>query len=508
MRLSFAPDGAATARTVRWWPVALAVVLVAVYGRGLWIPYFADDFQFIFGPSHPRMIDLILQKNPSNRFYRPLEAITLAAIQAHWGVSTLPVHLLALVLHGALCGLVFVTIRREGFGDRAAALGCLVMAVSQANVLAVASVDTLSQIGATLLGCTTLWLLAASGSPSSGPERDVPGSPTDRGDTLAVVLFVISLFCKETAVSMLPFVLLILALQARGRRNGGRSWLPLTLRTVPYFVAFACYMTLRRVVIGSAPAWGSGRYDLSLGANVIRNVGAMTAAALVPVSSVDLIQALRAGATARAGIVIVASVILVMMVAWGASRSPRRVWLVGVAIGFVSALFPMAALNHVSELYVYNAMPFVTVLIGVGLDSVLRERRTMLGRALVAALTGLLVINHIGAVQSKTTLMLRNGERASNLVAELKPWVEQLPIGGRLVLVNAPAVEPDYSVYVMHGLNVLMEGEHGIALLLDRPDIGIRILSAEEASLEPSDAVFLTLKDGRLGLFSRQQSDR
>ncbi len=267
-------------------------------------------------------------------------------------------------------------------------------------------------------------------------------------------------------------------------------------------------MMLRDAVIGSSPALGTDRYDLHLGTNIFRNVGAMTAAAFVPASSVDLIQALRAGAIARAGVVIAASVILLMMVAWGGFRSPRRLWLAGIVVGFGCALFPVSALNHVSELYVYNAMPFAAVLIAVGLDSVLRERRTLWGRALVASLIGLLVISHIGAVQNKTTLMLRNGERASNLVEELKPWMERLPIGGRLILVNPPALEPDYSVYVMHGLNVLMEGERGIALLLDRPDIRIRILSAEEASLEPADAVFLTLHDGRLGLFSRQKGDR
>src|SRR5260221_2755127 len=168
------------------WPAALVGVLLLVYERGLWIPYFADDFQFIFGPSHLRIIDFILLKNPSNRFYRPLEAITLGAIQAHWGTSTLPVHLLALVLHGGLCGLVFLAVRREGFGDRAAALGCLVMAVCQANVLAVASVDTLSQIGATLFGCTTLWLLAGAGSRGKGHRRHIPGNHQDLDASLGL----------------------------------------------------------------------------------------------------------------------------------------------------------------------------------------------------------------------------------------------------------------------------------------------------------------------------------
>ena len=89
-----------------------------------------------------------------------------------------------------------------------------------------------------------------------------------------------------------------------------------------------------------------------------------------------------------------------------------------------AALFPMVVLNHVSEAHAYNSMPFFCVLAGVGLGTVwavLKGKRWR--RIAFAALVVVFLAAHYGSTQSKTRLMVENGEQAAMLLSQIEPYV-------------------------------------------------------------------------------------
>src|SRR5689334_6774040 len=150
--------------------IVLSLALLLLYLPGIHGPYFGDDFQFVFSPTSG-VLRFFISANPQSGWYRPLEAIYLALVQRYFGWDTVPIHFLAILLHAALCCLVFVALKRSGSTLAQTVLASGYMAVSQANAFAVLSNDTLSQIGATLFGCLSVWSLLCSDKPASGRSR-------------------------------------------------------------------------------------------------------------------------------------------------------------------------------------------------------------------------------------------------------------------------------------------------------------------------------------------------
>ena len=168
-------------------------------------------------------------------------------------------------------------------------------------------------------------------------------------------------------------------------------------------------------------------------------------------------------------------------------------------------LLPLAFLRHVSELYVYTAMPPIALLFGYGVSNFFtifrNERITRLG---ILVFSVLLFGSHGYAVHTKAGLCIANGQRATILIQEIGPYVAQVPPGGALILLNPKTSAIEYSVFLLEGFNVLHYGETILRQIGHRNDIQVRIANEHETRsfVPPVGSLVLTLgKTGQVVLW-------
>ena len=122
---------------------ALLVCGVALYGSGLEIGYYGDDFKVVFTPPPSSMFYFFDHANPVSRWYRPIEAAILLNSQRFYGSNTLPLHLAQICLHVLLAFFAFQAMTSIGLSKRSALVASIFMLVCQNNVMAIASNDSI-----------------------------------------------------------------------------------------------------------------------------------------------------------------------------------------------------------------------------------------------------------------------------------------------------------------------------------------------------------------------------
>jgi hypothetical protein len=475
------------------WFAVLMLTGLAVYWNGLRIEYYSDDFLFLFDPNSD--MSRVLLGFVHHRFFRPIENLLVSTIQRWVGLETWPIHTLSLAMHCSMSFLVYRAALALGLRLRTALIASAFMLVSQANAMAVLSNDALSQVGSTLFGHLSLFLLYSYLWPGLGQgtaDRAVTGRYAG-----SVLAYLASLLFKESGVSFFAPAVGLIAV-ARGIPRILRPN-PVAFREAAVFVAVTIlYMAGRRLIGAAQPSFGGARYHFGLGVNIVENLAQLGLAMFLPASTVDAFTAMATrDATALAAIGTASAVLVVVIVVglWRASS-----WrMVGVlAAGAVALCFPIALLNHISELYAYNTMPVISLLVGIALSSLLTGG--VAARAVAGATLVLLLVSHVTATQRKAMLMARNGERATALLAQVTARARLVPPNGRLILLNPEGPRADYSVFRVSAFNVLRFGEYRVKQLARRADIDVVIVEPERLTqLEPgAAAVILTLRDGEV----------
>src|SRR5688572_6989976 len=89
----------------------LLIVAGGLYFSGLHLPYYADDFQYVYVDPQSAALHDFADANQANPFYRPLQTMLLALIQVAWGWDTTPIRILHLLLHACVALLIFRALR-------------------------------------------------------------------------------------------------------------------------------------------------------------------------------------------------------------------------------------------------------------------------------------------------------------------------------------------------------------------------------------------------------------
>lgn len=463
---------------------------ILVYSPGCTGKYFSDDFKFVFETPSSKLLYYFCHENPHASWYRPIEAMILSVIQMFAGLNSVPVHLVILLCHILCAWLVYLYMEFAGYQKLASLAGGVFMLVSQANAFAVLSIDTFSQVGGTLAGWTAIWFLwrAVTGYGESGAVQVRPL-------LLSILFFALSLLMKETSVGFFPAVIMLLLLQTNKRRSS-LSVRKLVALLLPYAAICAMYLITRSSVLhGEADS----RYTIRFGVNIITNLGSLVAAAIVPISSVSVFQAFNNGEYLRIGAVICGTLVFAALVSYGVWKDEKRNSIMVLSLIGLSALLPTILIAHVSELYVYTAMPIVSIIVGHGLASTYRLSIVAL-RRLVIVLGAVFLFSHVLAIQGKATLMKENGEQASVLITQVVPFIDTVPKGGTLVLMNPPIASPEYSIYLINGFNVLKYGMNILNYVSGRTDFKAWIIEQKDLKqwLIPKGSVVLTIVQGRI----------
>jgi hypothetical protein len=166
--------------------------------------------------------------------------------------------------------------------------------------------------------------------------------------------------------------------------------------------------------------------------------------------------------------------------------------------GFLAiiGLFPAVLMNHVSELYLYNSIPFFSILVGCGIVEAinLHQKNQIIFGIIAFFLATLLAIN-IVAIHKKSYLMKVNGDRASSLIGQIMLYVGKVPQDSSLLLMNPSSRVNEYSIFIMNGFNVLQEGLNRIGQLSKTDNLKIDIITGPEniPKPRPNNAIVLAL---------------
>lgn len=517
--------------------VLMALVLIFVglliFLPGLNIERYGDDLQLVLDSPSSNPFYFFYNQHPST-WYRPLEFNFEAITQRTFGtITTMPVHIASILSHIFLAGLVYSLAIRLGFNKNQAVLGAFFFGLSQATAHPALSNDTLSQVWGTLLGFLSIWLIC-------GPLKTPAGFLIPY--LLSLLTFALSLLSKESSLAFLPIIFIFILWRATrltanlSSQNDApredttalkaifsfKRLKEAVIKIIPYAVVAILYFIIRSWVSNMPPSFGPGRYQFHLGLNIIKNVFSLIFAALTPFSSVTAFVAIANSNFFKISAIAGITVALTALIIWGISRSQKRSRVYLLASAALLAFFPMAALNHVSELHVYNALPFIAILAGAGLGKLWETSppfKFFVGsiekwRVFVLILIALLFASHVYAFETKLAFMIRNGERATSLISQLKDYSVNIPAGARLFLLNppikkdnttkistsilSPYAPAEYSVFLIRGFNIL-ESANTIEQILDRSDIEIKIIEPADLAQLTGGNLILSLDDfGRL----------
>lgn len=473
---------------IRFLP-GLAVLLYLPY---LNAHYFSDDFLFYYN-SPPSHLSAYFTSHVSvAHAYRPLEAIFLTIVQGHLGFQTWPIHAAALLAHMLLCGLVIAAAQRLGFRLAETALAAGLAVVTQVGAPAILGNDTLSQAMSSMLGVLSIFLFALACFYENLERRPrIRWAPF----CFSVLSFMASLFFKETA---LGFSLILCAI-ATAAGPPQRSWLVRFARAgrllIPFGAAGLIYLAARIHAGGEIAAASGDTYKISAGFNVIRNLALFAAGALSPVSSVSVATGLQTHEMLLPGISAAGTVLIAAAILAGILTTRRKnvvLWLLGCSL---AALFPAFLLQHVSELYFYNAVPFAALLFSLAFGSLWDKGSS--AKAVAAGCVFLLIGGQALAARQKASLMYGNGRRAATVVASLVPFIRSIPRSGRIILVQPPGERLKYSVYVLEGFDILEFGEGRLGPIFGRPDVNVSIAENNQTGrVAPDPATMMLTLEG------------
>jgi hypothetical protein len=438
---------------VKWvaWGALLSVV---TFWGSVGLQPFYDDWAF------PSQAALALRDGTSG-------AYLLTAIGRHWSPLWNLIALANLSLAGWYSDLVIrgITLvafvgglawfaclaRRWRLSPLAIAFGVAVLALHHTRAAALYSFDTYSQVLVDLASWVAAGLaltaLSRSGPPEGGPHirtpEDGPGHTglPDRRWALAVLIPLLALLVKEQAAAGALAVCGLLAV-AWARSPGGadrRGVAVLAALLVAGVLAFALARQQAGVTFADTEA-----YRLCPSC-VPRNIGLLGGALVLPVRTLDIVDAWRNGqllklalATAGAGLV----------VGFIAAAFRRRTAALPAALLALST-FPVALLAHVGELYAHTAVFWFAMLMAVAADEwrtlvpgTARRAMVTLAMAVYLASLGVGIRANLGEMRTTGELAALWHGRYDEAVAGLPP--------GSVVLVRGAWPEKnrgDYGLY-------------------------------------------------------------
>ncbi len=477
------------ARWLGWWALLFGASIV-LYWPGLSEGYFSDDLLFFFNSPPAHLFDYFAVRGAAAQAYRPLEAIILTLIQQHFRFNTLPIHLCSLAAHAALVCAVLAAARRLALGRMESLLACIFMLVAQVGAPAVLGNDCFSQVASTLFGSLSALFLCFAWL----DRKDAGISRTARKWLWwSIAMYTVSLFFKETALGFFLVALLLIALIAYEEIAWAERFKKAILLAIPYGATTLVYWVARLHAGGAASQ--SGSYRIQAGLNVARNIAEFALAAFGPFSTVDGAVAVSMHHVAEVFLQLLGWIFVAAVIVVGAYLSGRVLLSVALAVLAVASLFPAYLLTHVSELYLYNAIPLLALLFGISLGTLWKRRRWMRAAAFFCA--GLLFAMQIYSDEQKAELMTRNGTRAAVIMAGIQKYLPAMPPNSRILLVNPPDRIPEYSVFLLKKFDVVEIGTSRIGPIFGRPDVLVELV--EESSVQgrekSRDRLLLGLSD-------------
>lgn len=439
-----------------------------LYFNALNAGYFGDDYQFLFANPKTNVLGFFSNVSAYNPFYRPIQAAFLNVLQSFFGEETWPIHILHLLLQTVLIFTVYKFTARLGFNTWPKVISVIFLWASQASVHAIVSVDTTSMVGSTAFGFLSVYLL-----------HRFYNTQAKKYFIISSLVFFTSLLFKESGVSFLIMIIALIFLQLKSSHP--KNWAILVLHLSVYFVIFIYYFVLRKSANGISAQFAMGTYGFSLGFNTLVNYFYLIVASTLPISSAHFykwfVEKDYWHLVFSLLFLIPYYILLVYSIIKGCiSRSSfSRILLFFYLMSFI----PVVLLNHVSELYAYNAMPFLALIIGFSFNEIHFFEDIKKWKGLIHGFLVLVLVVNIWSVNAKTELMRANGLAAKQLVLQLKPILRKLPENSKVYLVNSCG-ETQYSVFFQNEYNLFNNGLNVFSKEMELNSLTVKIIDQSD----------------------------
>ena len=423
--------------------VFLIVLGFLLYGKSLSIPYYGNDFQFVFiNPSIHNVLDSFTHPVPYTQTYRPIQAAIMQFVQSMHGMNTLPIHILSLLIHILIAIVIFKFMIRQKFSAIQSGIAAIFMLIAPINVMTVAGNDSLHQLLGTLLGILSVMMIIRWEQSTSSMARllMLVGS---------VLLFGMAIFSSETAIVYFVPILAVLMYQSIKTKN----IIPAVL-IMPYLLILLSYGYIYHEMIPQMS--GIWQSPAGIGRNTIINFLIISAGSIYPFSTVRLMQLFSDRSWIAMGTLGSTAVALMIVVIAGWLQSIKRSYITGLLLIIMAMTLLLGLFIHPSELIVYTIMPFVAVIIGLAVGTMVERIRVIPStRLLFGAFVVMVALSCAGSTMQKVRQMGECGEWQQSIMNQLGRLIEQ-GSDRCIVLINPRERTNQYSVFVQDDFESLV----------------------------------------------------
>jgi hypothetical protein len=390
---------------------------------------------------------------PVTQFWRPLQELVIVVNAKLLGFDSFwLIRAIQILGHGLNVFLVINIGRKMHLSPQAVFLGGILFAVQSIN-----SVPLLQTTGTLSQTYSVVFVLVAYYFWVSRSWTSQFGPPWL---SLAIGLAsLLALLWKETAIGP------ILGIGALALISSVRS--RVALSAIIRFLVVATIMPLviylvARWLVGGAFQMAEGRYHLSLGANVVKNVGMLLGGLMYQGSTLDIFPAINPG---RFTLGLTLTALLLAWLGWSLWLFLRQAqadesqlgYLAGTVMMLFASFFPVVLNQRVGEVYIYNAAPFGALTLILLLDRFLYLRQPVLVGLL---LFSLLALAQVIATLDKQTRVVAMGELSRHYVQQACKAYADLPPDTTLCWQSGQPYEPAYGFLVQDHASVYSPVNH------------------------------------------------
>lgn len=445
----------------------LELSFIILYYQALWIQSYGDDFKYLIGDMEIHPFSLFLTSDTNGTSYRPIQAVIHFLLQRTFGLfNPLPVHIVHVAVFSMFCGLFYFAIVKIFKEQVPALIATGILMFSQLQVMLIAGMDTLSALLSLTFGYFSLWYawraLQVLADGQSSPVRYWFAS---------TFCYILAIFSKETGISFLFLNSYLIVLFVISKK---KSFSQVCLHLIFLVIVTAAFMGLMHYMDTRQVSCGNDRYAFSFGLAVFRNLFYVVTALFSPTATVRIYEWYSCGKfmpviLSFSGVLMI---IVLLIKSWISSR--EKMLLVHCGSMVLLSLMPVLFINHISELYIVNALPVFAVLTGKLLYQLFSVRllKKVRYRVVTVSFLVLFCVGTIEGICYKMALMVKNGERATAMYWSMRDCIKDVPPQSVVLLVY-PESEFKYSVFHLDALGYFRYSFTNLKRLYRRSDLTI-----------------------------------
>ena len=406
--------------------------------------FYGDDYCHIknLNLSFENLLGYFIGKNTI--FLRPFESIYLHIVQHFYGLETWPVQLFNTVIHGISAWLIFIVAKKWlKIKPISAFISGMFYVSSGIAVMAIVSNDTTSQVLSGFFGILFFFQLIVFYENKRILSYILLG-----------VIFILAMLSKETSAGLIVIAFIFSFTHTDNKCIKTRLISSIKF-TLPLLILLTIYLLYRNSVVETKILIGESRYSISFGLNSVKSLIIYIISSYTIIPSTFLIKLWYIKKYSYFYTAIIGTLILYLysgFILFKNQSVKQGLIILSLSIG---TGFPVILLGHISELYAYNALPFVAIYWGYIFSLVIKYPVSLkINFVKYFFIIILLAINILSALE-KEMLMKYNGDRSKVFYYQIMKAIEKIPPNGNLEILSSAHQIFSYSVFYVSDIDLI-----------------------------------------------------